>query len=55
MNAGHYLEEEHRERQVRRRVFHLTFAILALVLGGFLIWKLSGLVLPVIVGGLLAF
>ena len=28
---------------------------LALILGGFLIWKLSSLILPIIVGGLLAF
>jgi predicted PurR-regulated permease PerM len=55
MSADHYPEEKHRERQVRRRVFHLAFAILALILGGFLVWKLSGLVLPIIVGGLLAF
>jgi predicted PurR-regulated permease PerM len=55
MSADHCLEEKHRERKIRRRVFHLTFAILALILGGFLIWKLSGLVLPVIVGALLAF
>jgi predicted PurR-regulated permease PerM len=48
-------KEKERERRVRRRAFHLIFAILALVSGGFLIWKLSSLVLPIIVGALLAF
>ena len=48
-------EEKERERRIRRRVFHLIFASLALILGGFLIWKLSSLVLPIIVGALLAF
>ena len=55
MSPDQDFEEKERERRVRRRVFHLTFAILALVLGGFLIWKLSSLVLPIIVGALLAF
>jgi len=49
------VQEKERERKVRRRVFHLIFAILALISGGFLIWKLSSLVLPIIVGALLAF
>src|SRR3974390_2901427 len=44
-----------KERKARRRVFHLIFAILVLISGGFLIWKLSGLVVPIIVGALLAF
>ena len=48
-------QEKERERKVRRRIFHLIFAILALTLGGFLTWKLSCLVLPIIVGALLAF
>src|SRR5215470_3790281 len=55
MSADQSLEEKEWERKVRRRVFHLIFAILALISGGFLIWKLSGLVLPIIVGALLAF
>src|SRR5262252_9014840 len=55
MGPDQDFKEKERERRVRRRVFHLTFAILALILGGFLIWKLSSLVLPVIVGALLAF
>ena len=55
MSPNQDFEEKERERKVRRRVFHLIFAILALILGGFLTWKLSGLVLPIIVGALLAF
>ena len=55
MGPDQDFEEKERERKVRRRVFHLTFAILALISGGFLIWKLSSLVLPIIVGALLAF
>src|SRR6516165_7783157 len=55
MSPDQDFEEKERERKVRRRIFHLTFAILALISGGFLIWKLSGLVLPIIVGALLAF
>src|SRR6516165_76396 len=55
MSPDQDFEGKERERKVRRRVFHLTFANLALILGGFLIWKLSGLVVPIIVGALLAF
>jgi predicted PurR-regulated permease PerM len=55
MSNGQGFEEKERERKVRRKVFHLTFAALALILGGFLIWKLRILILPIIVGGLLAF
>ena len=55
MSPDQDFAEKSRERKVRRRVFHLIFAILALILGGFLTWKLSGLILPIIVGTLLAF
>jgi predicted PurR-regulated permease PerM len=55
MSNGQDFEEKERERKVRRTVFYLIFAVLALILGGFLVWKLSGLILPIIVGGLLAF
>jgi predicted PurR-regulated permease PerM len=55
MSNGRGFEEQERERKVRRRIFYLTFAVLALILGGFLIWKLSILILPIIVGALLAF
>src|SRR5215472_18631544 len=55
MSNGQEFEEQGRERKLRRKVFYLTFATLALILGGFLIWKLRILILPIIVGGLLAF
>jgi predicted PurR-regulated permease PerM len=55
MSNGQDFEQRERERKVRRKVFYLTFAVLALVSGGFLVWKLSGLILPIIVGALLAF
>src|SRR5262249_29693954 len=55
MNNGQDLEEQERERKLRRKVFNLTFAMLGLILGGFLIWKLRILILPIIVGALLAF
>ena len=52
MSPDQGFEEKERERKVRRWVFHVIFAILVLISGGFLIWKLSGLVLPIIVGAL---
>src|SRR6058998_4362831 len=55
MSNGQNFEEKERERKVRRKVFYLTFATLALIAAGFLIWKLRGLILPIIVGALLAF
>ena len=55
MSNGQDFEEKERERKIRRKVFYLTFATLVLISGGFLLWKLSSLILPIIVGGLLAF
>ena len=55
MSPDQDFEEKEQGRKTRCRVFHLIFAILVLISGGFLVWKLSGLVAPVIVGGLLAF
>src|SRR5262249_11343868 len=55
MSNGQDFEEGQRERKLRRKVFHLTFAALALITAGFLIWKLRILILPIIVGALLAF
>src|SRR5213594_4761446 len=55
MSNGQDFEEKERKRKVRRKIFYLTFATLFLISGGFLLWKLSGLILPIIVGGLLAF
>ena len=55
MSNGQDFEEKERERRVRRKGFCFTFGALTFVLGGFLIWKLSILILPIIVGALLAF
>jgi predicted PurR-regulated permease PerM len=55
MSNGQDFEQIARERKARRFVFYLTFAALTLIVAGFLIWKLSSLILPIIVGGLLAF
>src|SRR5215831_4511037 len=55
MSSGQDFEQIGRERQTRRTVFYLTFATLTLIVAGFLIWKLSSLILPIIVGALLAF
>jgi predicted PurR-regulated permease PerM len=55
MSNARDFEAQERERKVRRRIFYLTFTILALIIGAFLTWKLSGLILPIIVGALLAF
>src|SRR5215472_5084728 len=55
MTNGQDFEQIARERTARRFVFYQTFATLALFVAGFLIWKLSSLILPIIVGALLAF
>jgi predicted PurR-regulated permease PerM len=55
MSNGQDFEEKERERKTRRRVFYTTLATLALIFGGFLIWKLRILILPIVVGALLAF
>src|SRR5216117_4537846 len=55
MSNGRDFEATERDRKGRRKVFYLTFAALALIFGGLLTWKLRGLILPIIVGALLAF
>jgi predicted PurR-regulated permease PerM len=55
MGLDQGFEERQQERKVRRRAFHLIFALFALTTVGLLVWKLSSLVLPIIVGALLAF
>jgi predicted PurR-regulated permease PerM len=55
MSNGQDFEQIARERKTRRTVFYLTFAALTLIVAGLLIWKLSSLILPIIVGALLAF
>src|SRR5262249_12328121 len=53
MSPNQDFEDKEQERKVRRLVFALFFAIPVLASGGLLIWKLSGLVVPIIVGALL--
>ena len=55
MSNGQDFEEKERERRARRKAFYFMFATLTLIAGGFLIWKLRSLILPIIVGTLLAF
>ena len=55
MSNGQDFEERERERKTLRKVFYLAFGALTLLVAGFLIWKLSILILPIIVGALLAF
>ncbi len=55
MNQVSEFELKVRERRIRRRIFRLTCLTLALLGGGLLIWKLGSLILPIIVGALLAF
>jgi predicted PurR-regulated permease PerM len=55
MSNGKEFEEIERDRKVRRKIFYVTFSALVLISAAFLIWKLSSLILPIIVGALLAF
>jgi predicted PurR-regulated permease PerM len=55
MSNAQEFEQTERERKLRRTFFYLTFATLTSIVVAFLIWKLSSLILPMIVGALLAF
>jgi predicted PurR-regulated permease PerM len=55
MSNDQNFEEKVRARKLRRKIFNLIFGTLVLISGGFLIWKLSILILPIIVGALMAF
>lgn len=55
MRNGKDFEIKESERKARRKVFHRAFAGLVLVAAGLLLWKLHMLILPIIVGALLAF
>jgi predicted PurR-regulated permease PerM len=55
MNHSRDFSAKERDRKIRRRTFYLTFLILAVISAGLLVWKLGGLILPIIVGALLAF
>lgn len=43
------------ERLTRRKIFHTSFAVGATLACGFLLWKLRVLLLPIVVGALLAY
>jgi predicted PurR-regulated permease PerM len=49
------LREKDVERKVRRHIFFASFAVITLLAGSILLWKLRSLMLPVLVGALLAF
>ncbi len=51
---GIYFEKEE-QRHLRRRLFMGIFSFVALIVCAFLIWKLRSLLLPILVGALLAF
>jgi predicted PurR-regulated permease PerM len=55
MSNAQGFEEKERERKVRRKIFYFVFGTLVLISCAFLIWKLSILILPIIVGALMAF
>lgn len=55
MKNGKDFEIKESERKARRRVFHRAFAGLTVGVIGLLLWKLHMLILPIIVGALLAF
>ncbi len=49
------LEEQEAERKVRRRIFKSGFWVLTLLAAVFLLWKLSSLLLPMVVGAFMAY
>jgi predicted PurR-regulated permease PerM len=55
MSNGQEFEEIERDRKARHKIFYVTFSALVLISTAFLIWRLSSLILPIIVGALLAF
>lgn len=48
-------EHKDRERRARRKLFHTCFIVFTMVLCTFLLWKLKALLLPIVVGALLAY
>ncbi len=49
------LEKKERDRKIRGRIFHSTFIGVTVVLTTLLLWKLKALLLPIVVGALLAY
>ena len=48
-------EQKEKERAARRKLFHTSFIIVTLLICALLIWKLKALLLPIVVGALLAY
>ncbi len=55
MKNGKDFEVKELERRTRRKIFYIAFALLATLAVILLVWKLRMLILPIIVGALLAF
>lgn len=55
MKRGEDFLREETERKRRRKVFHQAFGVFTIIFSGLLIWKLKSLILPIMVGALLAF
>ena len=53
--VGQSTHQKERDRRARRKIFHTTFLILAVGVAIFLLWKLRPLLLPIVVGALLAY
>jgi predicted PurR-regulated permease PerM len=55
MSRNQDFERKELERKFRRQIFHTTFVSLTVVISAFLFWKLRSLMIPIIVGALLAY
>ena len=55
MSRSQEFERKERERQLRRKRFHTGFVGLAVLVVALLLWKLHSLLVPIIVGALLAY
>lgn len=55
MRTAPDLDKKERDRNTRRKMFHVGFVLLIVPLCVFLLWKLSALLLPIVVGALLAY
>jgi len=55
MRRGEDFIREELERKRRRKIFHMAFGVFTVICAGALVWNLRMLILPLIVGALLAF
>jgi predicted PurR-regulated permease PerM len=55
MSKNQDFERKEMERKFRRQVFHSCFLTLVILVTVFLVWKLRSLLIPVVVGALLAY